>query len=173
MNQIEIVKINSEYLSELKHISEITFLETFSYKNKEEDMSLYLERNFSLSRLNEELENSNSEFYLAYYEKAPIAYLKLNVAEAQTERKLDQALEIERIYVLKDFQGKGIGKLLMNYAFQCAINKKNKWVWLGVWEENQKALDFYYSMGFRVFDSHIFLLGEDAQTDLLLKIEMT
>jgi ribosomal protein S18 acetylase RimI-like enzyme len=80
------------------------------------------------------------------------------------------ALEIERIYVLKDFHGKSVGQMLYKKALEIAQMKKVSYVWLGVWEENPRAISFYKKNGFVEFDKHIFKLGDDEQTDIMMKL---
>jgi ribosomal protein S18 acetylase RimI-like enzyme len=87
--------------------------------------------------------------------------------------KDDKALEIERIYVLKDFYGKKVGQLLYEKAIELAKQVKSDYVWLGVWEENQRAISFYKKNGFEEFDKHIFKLGNDEQTDIMMKLQIT
>ena len=169
LQQISIQKITINEVEALQAISRLTFYETFAAVNTEENMSRYLENDLSLERLSEELSNPYSEFYLASLENEVIGYLKINCESAQTERKTANSLEIERIYVRKEFQGKNIGQLLLANAFQIAKEKGNENVWLGVWEENKRAIRFYQKFGFEEFDKHIFMLGEDAQTDILMR----
>ena len=116
---------------------------------------------------------TNSVFYFAELDNQVIGYLKLNFGGAQTELKDNKALEIERIYVTKAFHGKKVGQLLYNKAIEVAKEKSADYIWLGVWEENQKALQFYKKNGFVEFDKHVFVLGDDAQTDLMMKLELT
>jgi len=71
---------------------------------------------------------------------------------------------------LKDFHGQGVGQLLHNKAVEIAKLKKVDYVWLGVWEENPRAINFYKKNGFVEFDKHIFTLGQDKQTDILMKL---
>jgi len=101
-----------------------------------------------------------------------IGYLKLNFGESQTELKGDKALEIERIYVLKEFHGKKVGQLLYDKAIQVATETKADYVWLGVWEENPRAIAFYKKNGFVEFDKHIFRLGDEEQTDIMMKLQL-
>jgi ribosomal protein S18 acetylase RimI-like enzyme len=101
-----------------------------------------------------------------------IGYLKLNFGKAQTETYNEQTLEIHRIYVSKAFLGKRIGQLLLDEAIKIAQQTDVDYIWLGVWEENHRALQFYTKNGFVEFDKHIFTLGNDIQTDLLLKLQM-
>ncbi len=168
-NKISIQKITINEVEMLQAISRLTFYETFAALNTEENMSRYLENDLSLERLSEELRNPNSEFYFASLENEVIGFLKINCEFAQTEQKTANSIEIERIYVLKEFLGKNIGQLLLEYAFQIGREKGNENVWLGVWEENKRAIRFYQKNGFVEFDKHIFILGKDAQTDILMR----
>ena len=168
-NKISIQKTTINEVEALQSISRLTFYETFAEVNTEENMSSYLENDLSLERLSEELNNPHSEFYFAFFVNEVIGYLKINCESAQTEQKTANSLEIERIYVLKEFLGKNIGQLLLEHAFQIAREKGNENVWLGVWEENKRAIRFYQKNGFKEFDKHIFMLGEDAQTDILMR----
>jgi len=95
----------------------------------------------------------------------------LNWGAAQTELTDPTAFEIERIYVLKPYLGKGMGNFLMDAALEIAYKMKPSYVWLGVWEKNERAIRFYEKYGFKVFGSHLFSLGNDIQTDLLMKLE--
>lgn len=169
IDSVFIQKITLNEVEGLQKISRLTFYETFAAVNTEENMLRYLEKDLSLERLSEELSNPNSEFYLAYLENEVIGYLKINCESAQTEQKTANSIEIERIYVQKEFLGKNIGQLLLEHAFQIAKEKGNENVWLGVWEENKRAIRFYQKFGFEEFDEHIFMLGEDAQTDILMR----
>jgi ribosomal protein S18 acetylase RimI-like enzyme len=173
METIEIKKITLKDIDQLKEIGRKTFHETFSESNSEENMQKYLDEKFSTEKLTEELNNTDSEFYFATLENKVIGYLKVNFGESQTELKDDKALEIERIYVSKEFHGKKVGQLLYNKAIQIAQQKNKDYVWLGVWEENLRAVRFYTKNGFREFDKHIFKLGNEEQTDLMMKLKLT
>ena len=153
----------------LQKIGRQTFSETFASSNTEANMASYLEEGFAIKKLTDVLNDSNSKFYFALFNEKVVGYLKLNFGQSQTEIKDSKAVEIERIYVLKDFQGKNIGQLLYEKAMQVAIQKNAEYIWLGVWEENQKAISFYKKNGFIAFDKHIFKLGNDEQTDILMK----
>ena len=169
LDSVFIQKITLKEVEALQAISRLTFYETFAEVNTEENMSCYLENDLSLERLSEELSNPNSEFYFASLQNEAIGYLKINCDSAQTEQKTANSIEIERIYVLKEFLGKNIGQLLLEHAFQIARKKGNENVWLGVWKENKRAIRFYQKNGFEEFDKHIFMLGEDAQKDILMR----
>ena len=173
MINIEIKKATLTEIDQLKQIGRQTFYETFASGNTEENMQKYLDEGFSVDKLTTELSDKNAEFYFATYDKKVIGYLKLNFGQSQTELKDDKALEIERIYVLKEFHGKAVGQALYEKAIQIASQTKSDYVWLGVWEKNQRAINFYKKNGFVEFNKHIFILGEDKQTDIMMKLKLT
>jgi ribosomal protein S18 acetylase RimI-like enzyme len=99
-----------------------------------------------------------------------IGYLKLNLADAQTELKRENSIEIERIYILKDYHGKKVAQLLFETALTIANERNASFIWLGVWEHNPRAIHFYKKYSFVEFDKHIFRLGNDDQTDIMMKL---
>lgn len=169
MGLIEIKKVTLNDIEQLQKIGRQTFHETFSTGNSEGNMTKYLEEAFSLKTLTDELNDKNSEFHFALFDNDIIGYLKLNIGQSQTELKDDTALEIERIYVLKEFHGKKVGRLLYDTAMQAAKLIGAHYVWLGVWEENLRAINFYKKNGFVEFDKHVFKLGDDEQVDIMMK----
>src|SRR4051812_4462113 len=110
--EIEIQRVTLNDIVSLQNIGKQTFFETFSSGNTEENMTKYLEEGFSIEKLTAEIKNEDSELYFARLENKVIGYLKLNSGRSQTELKDDKAVEIERIYVLKEFQGKSVGQVL-------------------------------------------------------------
>ena len=171
MNTIEISLSKPSEISALQKISKDTFVEAFSNQNTEENMRKYLEENLSIQQLTNELLNSESSFYFARMDEKIIGYLKVNFGKAQTDFKEDDSIEIERVYVLSEFHGKDVGKKLLDKAIEISREKNAKSVWLGVWEKNYKAIRFYQKNGFLEFGEHPFILGDDIQTDILMKLQ--
>lgn len=169
VDQIEINKASIGDLESVKRIGRETFFETFAESNTEADMKTYLDQNFSDSKLTGELNNPDSHFFIAWEGQEPIGYLKLNTGKAQTEIRDDVSIEIERIYVKHAYHGKKVGQLLYEKGLDIALKMNKEFIWLGVWEENSKAIRFYEKNGFVTFDKHKFMLGEDEQTDILMK----
>jgi len=169
---IEIRKANLNDLSQLHKIGIQTFTETFAEHNTADDLSKYIKDSFSNDKIKLELSNEQSIFYLAIDNEMVIGYLKINTGDAQTEIQDSQTLEIERIYVLKEFHGKKVGQLLYEKAIQIATGLKVNYIWLGVWEQNLRALQFYKKNGFLAFDKHMFKLGNDEQIDIMMKLAL-
>jgi ribosomal protein S18 acetylase RimI-like enzyme len=167
-----IKKASINDLAELQQLSRETFSEAFAAQNTAENMAHYLAEAFSLKKLGAELHNPESEFQFALNGEEIIGYLKVNVGQAQTELHDYKALEIERIYVLKAFHGQQVGQLLVEKAVELAKQKNATCLWLGVWEENPRAIRFYEKNGFVPFGSHLFKMGNEAQRDILMKLEL-
>jgi diamine N-acetyltransferase len=172
MGNIEIKKVKKKQIHQLQEIGRQSFFETFAAGNTEDNMKKYLDEEFSIEKLTAELNNKNSEFYFATLENNVIGYLKLNFGRSQTELQDKKATEIERVYVLQEYHGKNVGQLLYDKAIQIARQKNTDYVWLGVWEENSRAINFYKKNGFVEFDKHIFKLGNDQQTDIMMKLKL-
>ena len=172
MNNIIITKATLNDLDQLQKIGRQTFYETFASSNGAENMSHYLEESFSTPKLTAELRDKHAEIYFARQNNEVIGYLKLNEGPSQTEQQNGKALEIERIYVLKEFHGKAVGQMLYDKAVQIARQKKVDYIWLGVWEENPRAISFYKKNGFTAFGKHTFMLGTDAQIDIMMKLDL-
>lgn len=169
MENITILGVTLNDIEQLQIIGRETFSETFSSSNTKENMAKYLADGFSIEKLTEELNNEHSEFYFAVIDDEVVGYLKLNFGSSQTEIQDSISLEIERIYVLQEYHGKKVGQVLYEKAIQVAEDKRVDYVWLGVWEENPRAIRFYQKNGFVEFDKRIFRLGDDEQTDLMMK----
>jgi ribosomal protein S18 acetylase RimI-like enzyme len=172
MNEFEIHHVQKADLLSLQEISRQTFFDTFANVNTPSDMQQYLEENLSMEQLIKEWSNPSTTFYFVKREDAVLAYLKINEADAQTEQRDEPSLQIERIYVRQSEQGKGIGQILLDFSIQVTKDKGFKLIWLGVWEHNLKAIQFYEKNGFNFFGKHSFFLGQDEQTDLLMELRV-
>lgn len=170
MESIKISKASIEALATLQQIGKATFFETFAESNSEADMKKYLDENFSTEKLTAEVNHPDSQFFVAWEGQSPIGYLKVNTGLAQTELQQDEStLEIERIYVLSAYHGKKVGQLLYEKALEVAGLLKKSSIWLGVWEKNPRAIKFYTKNGFVPFGQHLFKMGDDEQTDIMMK----
>ena len=101
-----------------------------------------------------------------------VGYFKMNENEAQAEPFGDNALELSRIYVLSPFQGQQLGQQILMEIIDIARRKQKTKLWLGVWERNLKAIQFYERHRFKKFDTHSFYIGTDKQTDWLMRLDL-
>jgi diamine N-acetyltransferase len=158
-----------EDLPLLQVIGYETFNETFKHMNTPSNMDAYLEKAFTIEKLKQELSNPNSTFYFMFAEGNLAGYLKVNIENAQSEWAASNSLEIERIYLKKEYQGKGLGRMLLNKGLELAETVGKDFVWLGVWEKNTGAIAFYKKMGFTESGTHEFTMGDEQQTDFLMR----
>jgi ribosomal protein S18 acetylase RimI-like enzyme len=156
-------------LDALRNIAFQTFDDAFRRLNHTASFDEYLAASFSRAKLETELKNPDSTFYFLYSDDALAGYMKINRGHAQTDLKDPEALEIERIYVTRDFQGLGLGKALVDKAMEAARQARKKTVWLGVWEKNGNAIAFYKKMGFAKTGTHDFYIGSKRQTDFIMR----
>ena len=150
-------------------ISHQTFYETFSAHNTKEDMDKFLNQQFTKGKLMLEVGAKENIFLLAYDGDNIAGYVKIRDERIPLSLGTVNALEIARIYAMKSQIGKGVGSLLMQSCIGIARQKNKDCLWLGVWEKNQRAIDFYTKWGFEKFDETDFLLGDDLQRDWLMK----
>jgi ribosomal protein S18 acetylase RimI-like enzyme len=169
IQQIQIVEVVLADLPFLQEISKRTFYDSFAALNTAENMKFHLDNHFTQEKITAEILNRDSKFFFAIHDRKPVGYLKINQGAAQTVLPNDQAVEIERIYVDRLLKGNGIGKIFISKAVELANASRAKYLWLGVWEQNEPAIRFYEKNGFVTFSKHIFELGDDKQTDLLMK----
>jgi ribosomal protein S18 acetylase RimI-like enzyme len=154
-------------------ISRQTFYDTFAKHNTEADMKKFLDEQFTKGKLMLEVGAPENTFLLAYDGDEVAGYLKLRQGRKPAGLNTTPALEIARLYVTTSYIGKGAGRLLMQAALDIATERKKEAVWLGVWEHNQRAIDFYTAWGFEKFGECDFLLGDDLQHDWLMRRKMT
>jgi diamine N-acetyltransferase len=147
-----------------------TFAETFAADNRPEDMSAYLALSFGLNHQAAELADAHSLFLIAEIDGTAAGYARMhggaNPPKAVTN---DKPIELVRLYVSQDWIGRGIGASLMRRCLTEATQMGYRTLWLGVWEHNQRARVFYRKWNFHEVGEHVFRLGNDPQTDILMQ----
>jgi ribosomal protein S18 acetylase RimI-like enzyme len=146
-----------------------TFSETFDSDNRPEDMAAYLSASFSPARQAEELRDPLSIFLIAEINEQAVGYAKVSAGRAPDCVKGAQPIEIVRLYVEREWLGRAVGEALMRGCISEAQRAGYRTLWLGVWEHNERAKAFYRKWGFREVGTHIFQLGSDQQTDILME----
>jgi len=170
--EIQLRSVSTNDVLALQQLARTTFAQTFTNHNQPENVEKYLDESFTIEILSEELNNENSQFFFALVHNEPVGFLKVNVGDAQTELKDEDGMELQRIYVLQAYHGKAVGQALFEKAKSLAIEGGYPYLWLGVWEENHRALKFYRRNGFVEFSKHIFKMGDEEQTDWMMKLEL-
>ncbi|MCA1642251.1 MAG: GNAT family N-acetyltransferase [Acidobacteria bacterium] len=146
-----------------------TFFDTFSDSTKPEDMAAYLSASFGEDVQAAELADAGSTFFVAETGGAPSGYAKLHAGEALACVGGREPVELARLYVLREWLGRGVGEALMRSCVEEARRAGHSTMWLGVWEHNARAQAFYRRWGFRVVGEHVFRVGSDPQIDLIME----
>jgi ribosomal protein S18 acetylase RimI-like enzyme len=168
MSNIKIVSAGIKEAELIAIISRETFYDTYAAENTAANMAKFLTQQFSKAMLMEEVGAPGNHFFLAYKEGEVAGYLKLKEA-THSQIIGAQAIEISRIYVCKPFIGKSVGKALLVTAIAFAKEHAKDCIWLIAWKENKRALEFYQKNGFEIFAESTFVLGDDLQSDWVLK----
>lgn len=148
-----------------------TFFDTFAKDNTPENMALHLKTSFSPEMQLQELSAPGNIFLIAEIEKVAVGFAHLIIDSRDDSLSGKKPLEIRRIYASQEFIGKGIGKELMRASIQEAKRQGCDSLWLGVWEKNPRAIEFYKKWGFREIGSHVFMVGNDPQKDHIMELD--
>ena len=169
MSEITIKKVTLDKLATLQELSIQTFRETFAFDNTEEELQQFFDDSYTLEQFKKEIINPESDVRFVLVDGREVGFMKVNWGAAQTEHELENAFEIQRIYILNECQGLGLGKKLFELALDMAKEGRFDWAWLGVWEGNVKAQGFYRKYGFEKFSEHSFKVGDKVDTDWLMR----
>jgi diamine N-acetyltransferase len=146
-----------------------TFEDTFAADNTREDMAAYLASAFTPEQLTVELAHPASIFLIAEVDGVAAGYAKLHAGEAATGVADDKSIELVRLYVSREWLGRGVGEALMRACLNYADSAEHKSIWLGVWERNERALRFYRKWDFQAVGERGFQLGSDLQRDIVME----
>jgi ribosomal protein S18 acetylase RimI-like enzyme len=153
-------------------MSRRTFYDSFAANNTKEDIDKFMNEQFTREGLIAEVGAPGNIFIVAEHNGKPAGYARLRENNNPPELRGMDTIEVARIYAEKEMIGKGIGKALMEKSIAIATDMKKQLIWLGVWEKNFRAIEFYTGWGFKKFSEHPFVLGNDVQTDWLMKKEL-
>ena len=169
MPDISIRLATSKDAEIIADLSRQTFYETFASRNTTSDMEKFMNEQFTREKLIQEVNEPWLVFFLAVSNNEPVGYVKLRDGAVPSELVGQSCIEIARIYSIERMIGKGVGKKLMQTSQDVAKERKKQILWLAVWKENQRAINFYNQWGFEIFGEQGFLLGDDLQKDWLMK----
>ncbi len=150
-----------------------TFVETFGPENDADQVREHVDRHFTSDAVRRSLGEAGTTTWWLVDGGVPIGYLKVNRGDAQTEPDLADGLEVEQLYVRAEHHGRGLGGRLLEHAISTARDEGFPFVWLGVWERNQRAVAVYEHLGFTAFGDHTFLFGDEEQRDVLMRLDLT
>ena len=172
MSQVPELTIRRGTVADAGLLSELgarTFSETFAADNTPEDLAAYIAKSFNVAQLTAELEDPASTFLIAEVEGRAAGYARLHDGELAQGIEGANPVELVRLYVSREWLGRGIGEQLMRACLDEARQAGHETIWLGVWERNGRAQSFYRKWNFRSVGEHMFQLGADLQRDILME----
>ncbi|CAF1581302.1 unnamed protein product [Didymodactylos carnosus] len=155
----------------LQKLSYQTFWDTFYNhpKNTLENITAYVNVAFTHEQIYKELKDDKTIFIIAEIKSDAVGYARLTFGNYEHGIIAKRPVELVRLYSTQEYLGKGVGTKLMEECIEIAKKYNCDVIWLGVWEHNGRAQSFYRKHGFEIVGDHIFYLGSDAQTDLLMQ----
>ncbi len=168
--EIIIRKVTIDDVAMLSTIAKQTFFDTFTGTCSTADMDSFLEEYFNETPLKAELSSTGDYCFFAEAGGKPVGYIRfMEDYSSLPLMKQWKAIELKRIYVLKEFHGMGIAQKLLDFMISYAVKENYEVIWLGVWEYNLRAQKFYAKYGFvHSGHTHDFPIGNTPQTDFWL-----
>lgn len=154
--------------SRLADFGRRTFVETYGAHNTPEDLAAYLAATYGDRQQLRELEDDDSEHVIAEQGGDVVGFALLREGAPPDGVDGAHAIEIRRFYLAQVLHGSGVAAQLMSATVDAALRRGADTLWLGVWEENPRAIRFYQKQGFTTVGRLIFPLGSDGQTDLVM-----
>ena len=141
------------------------YADTFSAVNTPENMEAYLSTAFAPARLQAELADPASSFFLAEVDGKLAGYAKLMAGQQPACVVGEAPVELVRFYIDRIWQGTGLSAAFMEHCLKEAKQQGYRTIYLGVWEHNARAHAFYRKWGFVRVGEHTFQMGDDPQVD--------
>jgi len=142
-----------------------TFADTFAADNRPEDLQAHLASSYGVRQQSAELADPDVVTLLAHWDGVLVAYAQVRRKPPPPCVTEGQAVELHRFYVDRAAHGRGVAGQLMLRVHGAARELGGRYLWLGVWERNPRAIAFYAKAGFVHVGSHDFFVGADRQTD--------
>lgn len=154
--------------SNLARLQEQTFRATFAATNTEQDMTLHCQTHYSAALQEQEIVDPELLTLVCADHDRLVGFAQLKRGAAPDCIDADRPAEIKRLYVNAQWHGTGVAQRLMEQCFDEARGLGAQHIWLGVWERNPRAIHFYNKCGFAEVGAHIFMVGNDAQRDVIM-----
>lgn len=147
---MNIKKAGLSDLIELQGIGRRSYVPHYAHLWNAGGVDWYMRRCFGDEVLQSELADSNVEYYIVADEGESIGILKLVLQEKMPDSEIENALYLEKIYFVKEWTGRGVGRELMQIAFNRAEELKRECVWLTAMDTSDKPVAAYKRAGFAI-----------------------
>ncbi|MBP9083429.1 MAG: GNAT family N-acetyltransferase [Bacteroidia bacterium] len=171
-SMITIKEVGPAHFEMLAELGRKAFYEAFSEHNDPDDMQAYLDLAFNPETIKKQLEDPAVTYLVAYWKDLPVGYAKLKQSDVPEKLAGKSAIQLERIYALQEFVGKKVGKALMEACIRIAKSHNYDAMWLGVWQQNDRAISFYKKWGFTIIGTKQFIIGKDVNDDFVMSLDL-
>ena len=170
--EVQIVEAKLQNLKDLIDIASRSFLEAYPQNTDHENMERYIQEAFSKEEIEKQLQNPSSIFFLMKFKQSICGYAKLRWDRSPKHFGNEKTIELERLYFLDEFKGRGYGTALFQFCIDYSLIKKFEWMWLLVWDENVSGMQFYKRKGFEIFGRKTFHFGNESSEDIVMKLKL-
>lgn len=155
---------------DLARVARRVFTETFGTLYRQEDLKTYLDSAYGEDGLIGVLRDAAYQVRLAIEDDAIVGYCTIGPVAFPGE--WPGAIELHNLYVLGPHQGEGIAPVLMDWALGQARERGAKEIVLSVYVDNHRAKAFYRRYGFVEFGKYTFMVGDHADDDRLMRLNL-
>jgi diamine N-acetyltransferase len=145
-----------------------TFVETFGHLYPPRDLERYLEEAYSLGRTRADLADPAKASWILEAGDEVVGYALAGPCGLPHPQATAACGELKRIYLLKAWQGGGLGARLFAQTIDWLQCEGPRAVWIGVWSENHRALKFYARQGFEKAGEYDFHVGDTIDREYIL-----
>lgn len=149
-----------------------TFRETYGPVAPAANLEKYIAANFNEARITQELQDPGHSYYIAYVADQPVGFTKITHHQSAKGMISKHGIKLDRIYVVKAYQGLSIGTELMKKVYGVAREAHADYIWLMVWQKNERAIQFYQKAGFVIYETDAFHFGDEVHQDFLMKLDL-
>ena len=157
---IKIVKASIEHSELIAEIGKRAFLESHGDSASTKDINDFISKTFNKESVSKEFENRNSIYHIIYFNDKAAGFSKVELNTSNVNVKDIEITKLDRLYLLKEFYGKNLGSGLIDFNIQLSKDNNQKGIWLAVWTENQRAINFYSKKGFKIVGKYNFKISE-------------
>jgi len=157
---IQIIKANIEHSELIAEIGKQTFLESHGNSASKEDVNHFILKNYNAKAISKEFENPKIHYHIIYFKNKVAGFSKIELSTSNKDVNDLNVTKLDRLYILKEFYRQKLGSKLFDFNIQLSKKNNQKGIWLAVWIENQRAINFYTKTGFKIVGEYNFQISE-------------
>lgn len=157
---IQVIKASIKHTELIAEIGKQSFLDSHKNCASKEELNHFVNENYTSKALLEELKNSKYYYHVIYLNNIAVGFSKIELDTPYKNEHDSGLAKLDRIYLLKEYHGKGLGAKLLEFNIQFSKTKKQNGIWLFTWVENKRAINFYLKEGFTVVGKHDYKISE-------------